>query len=129
MDDTGKSLAAVLGYLVGRPLKLKEITEALQISRSRYYAQIDEGKLISADNLVRVANNLDINEVELLARFNIVRDEAVLAYADALRSGAMQPPAPAPRRKATTTAAAPAPARTGRRKLGELSVRRGVSGL
>ncbi|ASR85549.1 transcriptional repressor [Mycobacterium phage Krueger] len=129
MDDTGKSLAAVLGYLVGRPLKLREITEALQISRSRYYAQIDEGKLISADNLVRVAQNLDINEVELLARFNVIRDEAVLAYADALRSGAMQPPAPAPQREAVTTDAAPAPARAGRRKLGELSVRRGVSGL
>ncbi|ASR85056.1 immunity repressor [Mycobacterium phage PhelpsODU] len=130
MDDTGKSLAAVLGYLVGRPLKLREITEALQISRSRYYAQIDEGKLITADNLVRVAENLDINEVELLARFGIVRDEAVLAYADALRAGVLRPPAPAPPREvATAAAAAPAVARAGRRKIAELSMRPNVSGL
>ncbi|AEW43687.1 hypothetical protein TM4_95 [Mycobacterium phage TM4] len=38
-DDTAKSLAAVLGYLVGRPLKLREILEALQMSKSRYYLQ------------------------------------------------------------------------------------------
>ncbi|USH45953.1 immunity repressor [Mycobacterium phage Tiri] len=38
-DDTDKSLASVLSYLVGRQLKLRELLEALQMSRSRYYSQ------------------------------------------------------------------------------------------
>ncbi len=122
MDDADKSLAAVLGYLVGKPLKLKEILEALQMSRSRYYAQMDEGRLISADNLVRAANNLGINEVDLLARFNVIRPEAVIECADTLRLGA------APALTLNSTAAA-APTRRARRKVSELSVRRGVSDL
>ncbi|AFN37788.1 transcriptional repressor [Mycobacterium phage MacnCheese] len=126
MDDSGKSLAAVLGYLVGRPLKLREILEALQISRSRYYAQIDEGKLICPDNLVRAARNLDINEVDLLARFGVISDESVLAYADTLRAGAAAAPRTAAR--PITTAPSVAPKRQ-RRKLSDLSVRANVSGL
>ncbi|QFG09431.1 transcriptional repressor [Mycobacterium phage Yuna] len=118
MDDSGKSLSAVLGYLVGRPLKLREILEALQMSRSRYYVQIDEGKLASADNLVRAANNLQINEVDLLLRFGVVSPEAVIEVADALRSGAIQAPP-----------TVEAPARRPRRKVSELAVRRGVSDL
>ncbi|ASR85247.1 transcriptional repressor [Mycobacterium phage SirPhilip] len=131
MDDSDKSLSAVLGYLVGRPLKLREILEALQMSRSRYYAQMDEGRLTSADNLVRAANNLGINEVDLLARFNVIRTEAVLEYADMLRGGQAQAPL-APSRRAslsTATSSPEAPARKGRRKVGELSVRRGVASL
>lgn len=123
MDDSNKSLSAVLGYLVGRPLKLREILEALQMSRSRYYLQLDEGRLINADNLVRAANNLGINEIDLLVRFNIVSEQAVLDYADAVRGGVAnltdnevdEPAASSPRR--------------GRRKVSELSVRGGVSGL
>uniref|UniRef100_A0AAU8GNX7 Immunity repressor n=1 Tax=Mycobacterium phage Pharb TaxID=3136626 RepID=A0AAU8GNX7_9VIRU len=128
MDDSGKSLAAVLGYLVGRPLKLREITEALQISRSRYYAQIDEGKLITPDNLVRAARNLGINEVDLLARFGVISDEAVLEYADRLRAA---PAAAAVRVPARPISVSPAvtPKRPGRRKLGDLAVRANVSGL
>ncbi|ASR86325.1 immunity repressor [Mycobacterium phage Amohnition] len=123
MDDSNKSLSAVLGYLVGRPLKLREILEALQMSRSRYYLQLDEGRLINADNLVRAANNLGINEIDLLVRFNLVSEQAVLDYADAVRGGHVnltpnevdEPATSSPRR--------------GRRKVSELSVRGGVSGL
>jgi hypothetical protein len=82
MDDTDNSLAAVLGYLVGRPLKLREILEALEISRTSYYSQIQEERSIRPDNLVRAAVNRGINEVDLLARFNLIRNESILDYAD-----------------------------------------------
>ncbi|WNM74131.1 immunity repressor [Mycobacterium Phage Nergal] len=119
-DDSGKSLAAVLGYLVGRPLRLREILEALQMSKSRYYNQIDEGRLISATNLVLAAQNLGINEVELLARFNLVRDEAVLEYADRLE------PQNPPRVAAIKEASKATTKKTGRR-LSDLKVRGEVS--
>lgn len=86
-DDTEKSLASVLSYLVGRQLKLRELLEALQISRSSYYNQAEEGRLITADNLIRAARNLDINEVDLLARYNLISNDAVLAYAEGLVPG------------------------------------------
>ncbi|AVO25557.1 immunity repressor [Mycobacterium phage LaterM] len=83
-DDTDKSLAAVLSYLVGRQLKLRELLEALQMSRTRYYNQAEEGRLITADNLIRAARNLKINEVDLLARYNLISDDAIRAYAEGL---------------------------------------------
>ncbi|QFG11370.1 immunity repressor [Mycobacterium phage Zavala] len=87
-DDTDKSLASVPSYLVGRQLKLRELLEALQMSRSRYYSQQEEGRLITADNLIRAARNLDINEVDLLARYNLISDDAILAYAEELAPSA-----------------------------------------
>ncbi|APD18210.1 immunity repressor [Mycobacterium phage Hammy] len=119
MDDSNKSLSAVLGYLVGRPLKLREILEALQMSRSRYYLQLEEGRLITCDNLVRAANNLQINEIDLLVRFGLIDEQAVFDYTDQQRGEAASPEPDAP-------AATP---RRGRRKLSELAVRNGVSGL
>ncbi|AXC35788.1 transcriptional repressor [Mycobacterium phage Beezoo] len=83
-DDTDKSLAAVLSYLVGRQLKLRELLEALQMSRTRYYNQADEGRLITADNLIRAARNLEINEVDLLARYNLISDDSIREYAEGL---------------------------------------------
>ncbi|QFP94832.1 immunity repressor [Mycobacterium phage Marshawn] len=83
-DDAADRLAAYLGYMAGRPLKLREILEALQMSKTRYYAQRDEGTLVRPDNLMRAARNLNINAVDLLARFGLIGAEEVLAYADAL---------------------------------------------
>ncbi|WEW73691.1 immunity repressor [Mycobacterium phage Nanz197] len=83
-DDTDKSLAAVLSYLVGRQLKLRELLEALQMSRTRYYNQAEEGRLITADNLIRAARNLGINEVDLLARYNLISDDSIREYAEGL---------------------------------------------
>lgn len=121
-DDSDKSLAAVLGYLVGRPLKLREILEALQVSRSSYYNQIDEGRLITADNLIRAARNLGINEVDLLARFGLISDESAIAYTEGLVA---HPPI------GSTTTAAPktTPKTTSRPKLSELKGRKGVSSV
>ncbi|ASZ72673.1 immunity repressor [Mycobacterium phage Apocalypse] len=90
-DDANKSLAAALSYLVGRQLKLRELLEALQMSRSRYYNQVDEGRLITADNLIRAARNLEINEVDLLARYNLISDDAIREYAEGLAQGPTHP--------------------------------------
>ena len=87
-DDTDKSLASVLSYLVGRQLKLRELLEALQMSRSRYYSQLDEGRLVTADNLIRAARNLGINEVDLLARYNLITDDAIRSYVEGMSTGA-----------------------------------------
>ncbi|QAX95584.1 transcriptional repressor [Mycobacterium phage Nibb] len=124
MDDSDKSLAAVLGYLVGRPLKLREILEALQMSRSRYYVQIDDGTLIRPDNLVRAANNLGINAVDLLVRFSLISDDAVLDYAETL--GAVNPTRRTTARGVETMTP---PKTTGRRRVSDLSVRRGATAL
>ncbi|AWH13656.1 immunity repressor [Mycobacterium phage AlishaPH] len=90
-DDANKSLAAVLSYLVGRQLKLRELLEALQMSRSRYYNQQEEGRPITADNLIRAARNLEINEVDLLARYNLISDDAIREYAEGLAPGPAHP--------------------------------------
>ncbi|QJD50346.1 transcriptional repressor [Mycobacterium phage MarkPhew] len=123
MDDSDKSLAAVLGYLVGRPLKLREILEALQMSRSRYYVQIDDGTLIRPDNLVRAANNLGINAIDLLARFSLISDEAVLEYAATLQGSVN------PTRRTTVTGGTETMTRNRRRSISELSVRPGATAL
>ncbi|AHY26869.1 immunity repressor [Mycobacterium phage ZoeJ] len=110
-DDTTKSLAAVLGYLVGRPLKLREILEALQMSKSRYYLQVSEGRLITADNLLRAAHNLGINEVDLLARYGMISDESAIAYVDGLA-----PAHPSVPGGMTTQTTAATPTTTSRRR-------------
>ncbi|ALF01418.1 immunity repressor [Mycobacterium phage Mdavu] len=79
--DDADRLAAYLGYKLARPLKLREILEALQMSKTRYYGQRDEGTLIRPDNLLRAARNLDLNPVDLFAHFNLIADEEVLEYA------------------------------------------------
>jgi len=48
MSDSGKQLDAVLSYLAGRRLRMSEILDALEMSRSTYYLQRDEGRLITA---------------------------------------------------------------------------------
>jgi hypothetical protein len=82
MSDSGKQLDAVLSYLAGRRLRMSEILDALEMSRSTYYLQRDEGRLITADNLIRVARNLGLNEVDLLARYELVTFESAAAYVE-----------------------------------------------
>ncbi|AYR01112.1 immunity repressor [Mycobacterium phage LeMond] len=124
MDDTDKSLAAVLGYLVGRPLKLREILEALQMSRSRYYVQIEEGTLVRPDNLVRAANNLGINPVDLLARFGLISSEHVLDFAETLQGSPDFTARTDGRGVETMTQP-----KTRRRRISDLSVRQGAAAL
>jgi hypothetical protein len=70
-------LAEVLSSLTGRRVRIGEIIAALNVGRSTYYEQRDEGRLISADNLLRLAAELDLNPVELLIRCGLVSRQAV----------------------------------------------------
>jgi hypothetical protein len=80
-DDT-KHLDAVLGYLVGRRLSIREVCAALELSRSTYYEQRDQGRLISADNLISAARNLDLNPVDLLVRYGLIAASSVVECAE-----------------------------------------------
>ena len=102
MSDSEKQLDAVLSYLAGRRLRMSEILDALEMSRSTYYLQRDEGRLITADNLIRVARNLGLNEVDLLARYDLVTIESAAEYVE----DTLAYPAVPPRRGATTAATA-----------------------
>ncbi|MBU3749717.1 MAG: hypothetical protein FGM52_04575 [Mycobacterium sp.] len=88
MDDRHRELGAVLSYLVGRQLRTNEIVSALGISRSAYYLARDEGRLTSADNLIRLAAGFGLNPVDLLVRYGLVDEDPVIDYADELRGAA-----------------------------------------
>lgn len=85
-DGTTKQLDAVLGYLVGRRLSTREVCAALELSRSTYYEQRDQGRLITADNLITAARNLNLNPVDLLVRYGLVPASAVIEYAEEISS-------------------------------------------
>jgi hypothetical protein len=85
-DGTTKQLDAVLGYLVGRRLSTREVCAALELSRSTYYEQRDQGRLISADNLITAARNLNLNPVDLLVRYGLIPASAAIEYAEAISS-------------------------------------------
>lgn len=81
VDDRNRELGAVLSYLVGRHLRPGEIVDALGISRSAYYVARDEGRLVTADNLLRLAASLDLNPIDLMLRYGLVNADAVLECA------------------------------------------------
>jgi hypothetical protein len=83
-DDTGKDLAAVLSYLVGRTLSKEEVWKAMELPRSTYYDQLEKGTLISSDNLGKAATNLGINRAELLTRYRFIDPEEITALADVM---------------------------------------------
>lgn len=93
VDDRHRELGAVLSYLVGRQLRAGEIVEALGVSRSAYYLARDEGRLVTADNLIRLAAALDLNPIDLMLRYGLVSEDAVRECARDL-----EPAAPKQRR-------------------------------
>lgn len=58
------------------------MAKALGVSRSSYYAARDEKRLITADNLIRLAGVFGLNAVDLLVRYGLVSHSAVIDYAD-----------------------------------------------
>lgn len=93
MIDSQRELGVVLSYLVGRQLRTTEIIKALGVSRSAYYAARDEGRLVTADHLLNLANALQLNPVSLMLRFGLVSTDAVRECADELgpETSAAQP--------------------------------------
>lgn len=88
-------LPAVISSLTGRRVRIGEIIDALNLGRSTYYEQRDEGRLISADNMLRLAAEMDVNPVELLVRCGLIGQAQVADCATklALDSPAGGPPA------------------------------------
>lgn len=83
-------LVVTLSELAGRRLKAAEVVAALGLSTSAYYSQREEGRLLSADNLLRLAAALDINPLELLLRYGLLSRREFTAYA--LEHGWSPPP-------------------------------------
>lgn len=83
MDDREKDPSVVLPYLVGRPLPATEVYEAFGYRKSAYYKAAHEGRLITADNLIRVARHFGLNAVDLLVRYGLITFDAVAAFVDA----------------------------------------------
>ncbi|OHV04595.1 helix-turn-helix domain-containing protein [Mycobacterium talmoniae] len=80
MDDSAKDPAVVLPYLVGRPLAATEVYEAFGYRKSAYYKAAREHRLITADNLIKVARYFGLNPVDLQVRFGLIDPEAVTQY-------------------------------------------------
>lgn len=76
-------LTDVVSSLAGRRVRIGEIIAALDIGRSTYYEQRDDGRLLSADNLLQIAGALGLNPVELLVRCGSVGHQAAVDYVTA----------------------------------------------
>jgi len=81
IDDRDRDLGTVLSYLVGRPVRTVELAKALGFARSSFYVARDEGRLITADNLLRLADVYGLNPVDLLVRYGLVSHDAAVEYA------------------------------------------------
>jgi hypothetical protein len=86
MDDSDKDPAVVLPYLVGRPLAATEVYEAFGYRKSAYYKAVREGRLVTADSLLKAAKHLRLNPIDLLVRFGLIQHEAVTEYLASTRA-------------------------------------------
>lgn len=80
MNDHEKDPTVVLPYLVGRQLAASEVYEAFGYRKSAYYKAVREGRLVTADNLIRAAKYFGLNPVDLQVRFGLIEPEAVAEY-------------------------------------------------
>lgn len=94
-------LSDVLSTLTGRRVRIGEIIAALNVGRSTYYEQRDEGRLLSADNLLRLAAEWDLNPVELMLHCGLIDPSAVTDLAARLDGQTTSDPGSgrAPRRR------------------------------
>ncbi|AOS91388.1 hypothetical protein [Mycobacterium intracellulare] len=91
MDDSAKDPAVVLPYLVGRPLAATEVYEAFGYRKSAYYKAAREGRLITADNLIRAAKYLGLNPIDLQVRYGLIDPASVAEYLES-QAGQAGPP-------------------------------------
>lgn len=94
MDDRDKDPTVVLRYLVGRPLAATEVYEAFGYRKSAYYKAAREGRLITADNLIRAATYFGLNPIDLQVRFGLVAPEAVIEYVESAAAAPRLPDKP-----------------------------------
>jgi hypothetical protein len=86
MEDWDKDPSVVLPYLVGRPLTATEVYEAFGYRKSAYYKAVREGRLVTADNVIRAAKHLRLNPIDLLVRFGLIQLEMVTEYVASTRA-------------------------------------------
>lgn len=82
VDDSAKDPAVVLPYLVGRPLSATEVYQAFGYRKSGYHKAAREGRLISADNLIKVAKHFGLNPVDLQVRYGLIDPDSVTEYVE-----------------------------------------------
>jgi hypothetical protein len=82
MEDAQKDPKVVIAYLMGRELRSADLYAAFGLSRSGYRKARQEGRLLTADNLMRVAEHFGLNPIELLMRFGLVAPEAVSEFVE-----------------------------------------------
>lgn len=69
-----------------------EIIDALGIGSSTYYEQRDDGRLVCADNLLRVAANLGLNPVELMLSCGLLSENAITECSEKISAGTASAP-------------------------------------
>jgi hypothetical protein len=97
-EKVNTELDAVLIGMTGRRLTVGEIIAALELPSATYYQQRRDNRLISAENLVKAARNLGINELALLVRFKIVSPAAIDEYVELYGANPQTPKAKMRRR-------------------------------
>lgn len=90
-ESRSADLAGALSALTGRNIRIGEVISALDVGRSTYYEQRDTGRLISADNVIRLAAAMDLNPVELLLHCGLITSHAVVDCAAKFKLDAANP--------------------------------------
>jgi hypothetical protein len=90
-DERQKELDAVLIGMAGRRLSVGEIIKALGMSSTTYYQQRADDRLITAENLIKAARNLGLNELELLVRYGFINPAAIADYVEMYGAGPTKP--------------------------------------
>ena len=80
MSTDADFLQAKLIGLMGRMISVEELRHALGVPTSTYYDQLKDGRLISRDNIATAAQNLGINEVQLLVTCGLLPRATVEEY-------------------------------------------------
>ena len=75
-----EQLRAKLIALTGRMVGVEEVRKALELKVSTYYLQDREERLLTAENLKKVARNLGIDELQLMIECGIISEEALNSY-------------------------------------------------
>lgn len=80
MADNDDDLGAVVSSLVGRHVTTSEIIDAVGVSRSGYYVSRNAGRLVTADNVLALADAFGLNPVDLLVRFGLLGADTAVEY-------------------------------------------------
>lgn len=81
-DTEAEALRATLISALGRIVSVEEMRKALKLKQSTYYDQVKEGRLVSMENVMALAENLGINSVRLLVDCGLLERRAVEEYFD-----------------------------------------------